>query len=473
MTAVEKTSDLIVRPRSSWQQHLMVSLAAFGVTVALVHFISLRRFPESSLENGSKAIAIVDEKPANNQEKIPADLVLKSSLHLENVKNRISSPAFLEQALLDCGMVISLNDNKDIRNTLSKNVEQVQQGLSVRAKTGHIPGAYRLTIELKLSQSQGAARLARALADSYVRLRRTQWTSQMQEAYLSASARAKQDNDVRDGAVAELTAFLGELSIQKQLQPKPMPSKDKALPQPSLRSGPVPQTIDNPDWDELSNKLISLKQQLAKMLEEMTPLHPEVRYVRDNITDIEEQLAITPRVIVKTSPEVMHEDLDLSTEVNTSTDEDLEKSLQEEVANNNADAQQAETLEQLQEAVELAEQDYQVALISEKQRSKACRLVPVLSVHVNQVALVKKQQKPKRELMGLILFSGFALAVGVGMFSTGVATESVLSTMGRLEPLLPAPIIGVVPDQNTLTDPIARNSQKLNLRWMLILFGGM
>src|SRR3989304_1107941 len=416
MTAVEKTSDLIVRPRSSWQQHLMVSLAAFGVTVALVHFISLRRFPESSLENGSKAIAIVDEKPANNQEKIPADLVLKSSLDLENVKNRISSPAFLEQALLDCGMVISLNDNKDIRNTLSKNVEQVQQGLSVRAKTGHIPGAYRLTIELKLSQSQGAARLARALADSYVRLRRTQWTSQMQEAYLSASARAKQAHDVRDGAVAELTAFLGELSIQKQLQPKPMPSKDKALPQPSLRSGPVPQTIDNPDWDELSNKLISLKQQLAKMLEEMTPLHPEVRYVRDNITDIEEQL---------------------------------------------------------QEAVELAEQDYQVALISEKQRSKACRLVPVLSVHVNQVALVKKQQKPKRELMGLILFSGFALAVGVGMFSTGVATESVLSTMGRLEPLLPAPIIGVVPDQNTLTEPIARNSQKLNLRWMLILFGGM
>ena len=63
------------------------------------------------------------------------------------------------------------------------------------------------------------------------------------------------------------------------------------------------------------------------------------------------------------------------------------------------------------------------------------------------------------------------MALGIGVFSSGVSTQPVLASIADLEPLLPVPIIGVVPAKDQSSDPFARRRRREILRWTLILLG--
>jgi hypothetical protein len=71
-----------------------------------------------------------------------------------------------------------------------------------------------------------------------------------------------------------------------------------------------------------------------------------------------------------------------------------------------------------------------------------------------------------------MLCSGFAMALGIGVFSSGVSTQPLLASIADLEPLLSVPVIGLVPKDQS-SDPFARRRRRAILRWTLIVLGGL
>ncbi len=65
------------------------------------------------------------------------------------------------------------------------------------------------------------------------------------------------------------------------------------------------------------------------------------------------------------------------------------------------------------------------------------------------------------------------MALAVSVLSSGMAVEPVAATIADLEPLLPAPIIGLVPGKKKSFDPLARRRLQIIDRWIRIFFGGL
>ncbi|MGD0283971.1 MAG: hypothetical protein ABSB95_16695, partial [Dissulfurispiraceae bacterium] len=154
-----------------------------------------------------------------------------------------------------------------------------------------------------------------------------------------------------------------------------------------------------------------------------------------------------------------------------------EKEIQESNSPENIAAvnlnQTAETLKQLQNAAEHTEQQYLEKLLCEQKLFDISRKEPIFFIRVEPLAVANTQPGSNRGFIELMLCSGFVMAVGIGVFSSGLTTQPVLATIADLEPFLPVPIIGVVPGKDRSSDPIARRRRQTIRRWTMILLGGL
>jgi hypothetical protein len=469
MRAVKKTTAFIVRPRSAWRLIVMLSLAAFGLTIAAVYFISQNVYYESGQDGGSKAVAIVEQKPAIEQLNSPISPVLESALNLKNIKTRVMSQAFIEQAMRDGGVDISAVDENGTPNT-SAFFEQLRQGLCFYAKPGSEPGGIQIALELTLIQSADAPKIARALADRFVHEYRTFWATKVHGAYRTVLAQANQSEQARREAAEMLQAYKDGAAKKEQSteEPNPLRNHDAQL--------VTPEIADNPAWIELDRKLASLREQEQAMLVNKTSLHPDVQDIRSRIADFEQQIVSTPRFKAEASADSSTQQIDSPAIVKTLPTENKKEnqsanSRDETAAGVNKNS--PETLKQLQDAAELAEQEYLKISHRKEQLFEAGRKEPILLVSVNQLAIAKTEPKSSRRLIEFMLCSGFAMAVGISVFSSGLTTQPVLATIADLEPLLPVPIIGVIPDKDQSSNPVARRRCQTFLRWTSILSGGL
>jgi hypothetical protein len=449
----------------------MFSLTAFGLTVAAVYFISQNLFHKSGLEKGSKAVAIVEQKPVKDQINIPNRSVFGSSVDLEYIKTRIMSPAFLQQALCDGGIEISPLGENGTHNASIVFLEQLRQGLSIRSKPGGGSGENHIILELSLTQSSDAPRIARALADRFVHEYRTFWAAKVQDAYLTVLAQADQAQQAHRDAVEKLQSFKDNADKQGQLTEVGHPLRS---PTPELET---PQIADNPAWVKLDRKLTSLRQLETALLANKTPLHPDILDIRGRIADCEQQMASTPRFTDESATDSSAQRIAPSSLVKTpyfqNEKENKDRISRDDLFATDNQSGTTETLKQLQDAVDLTELEYLKILHCEQQIFKASHEEPIFLVRVSPMAIAMTGPKSNRGLIELMLCSGFAMAVGISVFSSGVTTQPVLATIADLEPLLPVPIIGVVPGKDQSFDPIARRRRRTILRWLSILSGGL
>ena len=268
------------------------------------------------------------------------------------------------------------------------------------------------------------------------------------KAYRDASTQADKVLQIHSDATELLQAYEDYVVWQETTPPE----------QPPLNQGDqrvVPQIAENPVRAELDRKLASLRDREKAMLEIKTPLHPDVQEIQERIADFQEQLDSTPRF----APEV-------------ATSNPI-RQMESSVNPVRPQIQAADAQEQLEAAVENAEHDYLEKLACKQKLFETAGKAPSFSVNVSRIAMGKPWPGSEQGFMGLLLFSGFAMALGTGVFSSGVTSQSVLATIADLEPLLPVPIIGLVPDKQRLRDPVARRRRRTFLRWALIVSGGL
>jgi hypothetical protein len=440
------------------------------MTAAVVFFISQNSWQKSNAAKGSKAIAIMSYKPANYRANLSNRPVFSPSSNLKNIKTRILSPSFIRQALGDSGIDAS-PPGKDNSPTASFIYgEQLLRGLSIRTRPGTVSGENQIILELSLTQSPNAAKIAQALADRFVREYRTFWAAEAQKACLAASSQADQVEQAHYEAAEKLQAFEDNVLKQEKSSPE-QPSLTPTDRQPSSK---IP---DNPAWIELDRKLALLHQREAAMLVNKTPLHPDVQDIRARITDFQQQLDSIPRFAAESTTNNPTQHIDSPAAVKTpplkNENEIQQSNTRENMAKGVNQNETAETLKQLQLAAERTEQEYLTKLRIKQSIFDASRKEPTFLVRVNPVPITIKQPGPNRGFIGLMLCSGFAMALGIGVFSSGVSTQPVLASIADLEPLLPVPIIGVVPANDQSSDPFARRRHVAILRWTLILLGGL
>jgi len=470
MSAVRKSTVLTIRPRSLWRQHLLLSMASFGLTVAVLSFISQKFCQKSNVTRGSKAVAIVDQKPAKDQADLPNGPIFGSSLNLKNIKTRVLSPAFMQQALCDCGIDISQMAETGAHNTSSITQEQLRQALNIRIKPGAAQGENQIVMELTLTHSQDAARIARALADRLVSEYQTYWTVETRKAYLAASSQVNQAQQAHRQAQETLLAFKENFTTQEKTSIQQQPPKTQTDQQSTER------TADNPAWIDLDRKLKSFRRQETAMLVNKTPLHPDVQDIRGRIADFERQVASTPRFAAEPPTNNSSRGLIFPPQVKSAPLINEKENREINSRKNLAAADQnqsAETLKQLQHAAERTEQEYLEKLFCEQKLFEISRNEPIFSVCVEPVAVANMAPGSNRGFIELMLCSGFAMAVGIGVFSSGLTTQPVLASIADLEPFLPVPIIGVIPGKDRSSDPVARRCRRAILRWTMILLGGL
>ncbi|MGA2060387.1 MAG: hypothetical protein ABSG67_07900 [Thermoguttaceae bacterium] len=470
MMAFNKSTALIVRPRSLWRRHLLLSMVAFGLTAEVVFFISQNAWQKSNAAKSSKAVAIMEYKPVDDRANFSNYPIFSPSSNLNNIKTRILSPSFIRQALNDSGIDTAppAKDNSPTASFIYE--EQMLRGLSIRTRPGTISGENQIILELTLTQSPNAAEIARALADRFVREYRTFWAVETQKACVAASSQAEQAEQAHYEAAEMLRAF--EDNVIKQ--EKSTPQQPSLTPADQQSASKIP---DNLAWIELDLKLASLRQREAAMLVNKTSLHPDVLDIRARIADYERQIDSTPRFAPDSAINNPLRQLDSPDTVKTPLlkieNEIQENNTRENLAQGADQNQTAETLKQLQLAAERTEQEYLNKLRIKQSIFDARGQEPTFLVRVNPVPVKNKQFAPNRGFVGLMLCSGFAMALGIGVFSSGVSTQSLLASIADLEPLLPAPIIGVVPAKDQSSDPFARRRRRAILRWTLILLGGL
>jgi hypothetical protein len=446
-------------------------MAAFGLTVAVLSFILQKFCQKSNVTSPSKAVAIVEQKPAKDQTDFPNGPIFGSTLNLKNIKTRVLSPAFMQKALCDRGIDISQRAETGEHNNSSITQEQLRQALNIRVKPGAAPGENQIILELTLNQIPDAARIVRALADRLVREYRTYWTTETRKAYLAASSQVNQARQAHRQAMEMLRAFKDHVSEQEKLAPQQQPVQTQTDQQ------TAPPIADNPAWVDLDRKLKSLRQQEAALLVNKTPLHPDVQDIRGRIADCEWQIASTPRFVAEPPANNSSQGLISPAQVK-SLPLNNEKEIRESNSTENIAAaanqnQNAETLKQLQNAAERTEQQYMEKLLCEQKLFEISRNEPRFSVSVEPLAIANTAPGSNRGFIELMLCSGFVMAVGIGVFSSGLTTQPVLATIADLEPFLPVPIIGVIPGKDRSCDPIARRRRQTIRRWTMILLGGL
>ena len=390
------------------------------------------------------------------------------SPNLKTIKTRILSPSFVLQALSNSG-IDSEQPDKDNTPTASYIYgEQLLRGLSIRTRSGTDPGENQIILELTLSQSPNAAKIAQALADRFVHEYRTSWAAEAQKARLSAAVQADQAEQAHYEAVEMLQTFENCVLNQESAGQSSLTPADQQ---------PAHQIAANPAWIELDRKLASLRRQEAAMLEIKTPLHPNVQDIRAQIADFQRQIDATPRFAPEPQINNPLRQSDSSSLVTTSTlkneNEIRESNTRDSKAQGVNQNETADNLQQLQLAAERTEQEYLNKLRIKQSIFDTSRKEPTFLVRVNPVPITIKQPGMNRGFMGMILCSGFAMALGIGVFSSGVSTQPVLASIADLEPFLQVPIIGLVPTKDRSSDPFARRRHKAILRWTLILLGGL
>jgi hypothetical protein len=439
MAEKNRKTNLVVRPPVSWRRHFVVGLTVLFLAAAGFYFVS-KYIPagyfadESKNQNGFKAVASIEIRfPGENKKQVD-DGVFASPVSLEDMKTQLLK------------------------------TETLCRGLQIRNEA-ESPGGCRTIIELTSANSSEADRCVQAAADCYIGNYRTKWINEAKQAHQTAlqkSDRAKQSLREAENELLSIDNLMAE--EENSLQTRQNASNDRPSPSEADQE-PAVQSVENPVWAELKDRVEKLRLQESELLKIKTTLHPDVQSLRGRIADCEEQLAVTPQWVIGVA------------------DDPSKWNGEETVPNADAFrpdfAEKMQTLFWCENAVEQAARDYREKIELEKKAWAATCLEPRFTVQVNSAELPGIAAKPRQGWAGTTLFSTMSLALGASFFSKGLATEPVLATIADLEPFLSVPIIGVIPSKISSVDPLRRRRRRIVHRYVtlasaiLLIFGGL
>lgn len=459
MRMTRNRSGHTVRPASSWRSQKLLYVAVFAVAGVVVY---------------RWGVAAADRAEPSRRHTATATIYLPSGSQVavdpEKIRRQITAKANVDQALRRLGSAGPSAPDGDPQ-AASRAVERVIEKLHVTGERTAAPGRLAVSITYTDQAADHAARLVNELAESFAEDHRAGWRARARRARVAAQQASDRAQREFIQARARLDAFCRQQFEKLQAgQPADpivlpqQPGENGQAESPAVSAGngdaragegPDEQAalVENPAWRDLSQQLVTLKRHRQELLVDRTRLHPEVQDTELRIAALKEQLSATPRQIPGTRPgrpgpgseapvgQRHGERQPGGADPAAGRPTPMRPS---PVGQNRADRLQR--FQALKQEADRAADAYFGAIRQERRACRERHQEPRVELDLAQPS--RPPAAPGRRLAPALaaLAAGLAVAVGVGMISAGAAIEPVLNTVEQAQELLPAPVVGVVPE---------------------------
>jgi hypothetical protein len=367
-------------------------------------------------------------------------------------------------------------------------IRQVSRDLEVTTDGSSRPGELAVSIAYTHQSPQYSVQLANVLAETFADVCRTEWKGRTHRAYTEAreaSQRAEQE-------LLQAKARLDEFSQQHFGLPRAEPparqsgedagqTKDGRAASAGLQESdsptstpatrPKPPLVDNPEWTDLSERLAVLERRRVELLVDRTPAHPAVQDTEDRIAELKRQLSETPK-------RISEEPSDRPAGKSRSPDEQgsTEPSRQPpELPADRTAPDAAETVRQFQElkqAADRATEAYRQAVQLERQAWEEHQREPQIELDLAEPVRAAAAPAPHRlSLLWAALAASVAVTAGVGMISAGAAVDPALTSVEQARNVLPAPVVGTVPETDAAGRPRSARRRRPLVQMTLVIAG--
>ncbi len=220
---------------------------------------------------------------------------------------------------------------------------------------------------------------------------------------------------------------------------------------PSIQPLATP-TIENPDWADLHEQIVTLRGERKLMLVQRTANHPMVQELDAEIVLLQRRLKGIPKTIpnpvaateTETSPVVASDGSGgLDTGGLDTAELDSAKPSREALAT--AHAEKLREHWQLQEAAEQATEQYQAALVKLRRAKQFASEVPQLTVVSAEAVELPPPVEPGRWLLLASIAAGVLATAGTSMVSSGTSMRRPVFSIDELEIDAAVPVVGVIP----------------------------
>lgn len=459
MSPLLSTSPRVLRIGLFWGLRIGVCLAAFVVTGVMAYRLEEKR-AETAPRTTAKAMVRLPLATANRfAARRPAgDLAALASA----VQDEIASTANVARGLARMELAADPPRSAPDTEGVGTSPRMMAEDLKVTAEEDSPSGTYRVSIAYESRDPEFSVRLANALAEQYAddcRDRIEEGLGRAADAARQAADRAREEFA---RVQTEYDAFLetslrrpgigADVGQQNGLKSGPAASQIPRLPEAESLSpsespkAVLPQTVDNPDWTSKNRQLEGLRQRRAALLNERTPLHPEVRELDQWIERTEQELWAMPRKVPGQAPVRSPKP---PTERPAPTRAVIEQpSGEAAVARGPGDPQRyAETVRMLEarkQNLQAAAGQVERLAAQERRASEAALRLPRIEVRLAERPAAPAAARPTRGWSVTALLAALAVAGGVGLIGHGIGIDPPLGSAAEVKANLPIPVVATI-----------------------------
>ena len=311
------------------------------------------------------------------------------------------------------------------------------------AKT--LSGQLRIPLAYTDANADRAEEVVNALADRYVEDRRTESNRRLESTQQKARKAAESARQELVQCEAKLEQFRRQAAEATAKPHEVMPrEKTSAM-------------VENPRWIDLNLQLSELEQRRERLLLDRTALHPSVVDITSQIDDLKGQMAAVPRQIPDTANKAANKNIKTA---ETTPDDDSRV------------ASDREKLHVLTTAARKARQSLATAEAAERRLRKGQQTGPQYTVVYAKVEKnIPPQVNDQQRLLWTTLVAGMFMAFGVGSISTGISIEPAAATVAQVQADAHTTVIGAIPAENPIPDPVALSRHQMRDRQALLAIG--
>ena len=452
MPATKSRDGCVVRSASPWAARLVLCVLAFLATGVAAYWLGAKT-PDRTKMYSATASIFYRHDPSDGR--ISDGLQQRSTLGPATIEQEILSDENLQQALHREGREARA-EGQGASDSLLCRVEQIRRNLRVTATEASRPGALQISISCVDGDPDRAMRLVNTVAEAYAARHRAHWETTARQEYLQAqdaAERARQEYLEAKGRLDDFVEqhFLMEQALAERWAKSPPATTPAGSPTSREPARPAPpQTAVDPEKIDLERQLADLQRRRSQLLENRTPLHPQVRDIEVRIAGVRERLD-SPL-----SSDLIDERPDAFAAKQPSASEDAvvesRPGTTDEVSLRGMAEERAEVVrafDAYKEALDLARQEYDRRCeVKRRAWEQQVRRADIELETADQCQVSPSAGGSSRGLLGA-LAAALVVAVGVGLISSGFDTDPPLSTRGQAEAALPAPIVGAIPATGT------------------------
>ncbi len=332
----------------------------------------------------------------------------------------------------------------------------IARDLQVSVDEDSPSGTYRVSIAYAGQDPGFSARLVNALAEQYAK----DFRDRLQQGVREAAEEARRASERAKGVFARLKSELDALAeVRFQAQKAATPPAGSgpgaaALPgrvpgrSPSRAVKPAPARtmVDNPEWVERTGALGGLQRRRSMLLEDRTPLHPEVQELELRIARLGQELEAIPRKVEDRMARPPSEpESETSEPPRLHTREPADRDVAAGPGGLERDAEMLRAFRAERQRLQDAAEEVERLVGQERDATETVLRLPQIEVRRANGPETAPAARPSVRWPWAAILAALGAAAGVGLISHGASIDPPLRSAAEVKASLAIPLVATIP----------------------------